>query len=122
MMNGRQDAKTGIRYDHRRENPEQNAVNFITYGEGSGRFPSFRLSPPSETGWEVDSEDEAGCVAVRNGCRPEGRPLRIAEANRLALRWPRRGGVSLGLACAPGVLDNPFSGIRSKTLLLLAAL
>ncbi|HXG66451.1 MAG TPA: tyrosine-type recombinase/integrase [Blastocatellia bacterium] len=34
MMSGHKDPKTVMRYDHGRENLEQNAANFLTYGEG----------------------------------------------------------------------------------------
>jgi integrase/recombinase XerD len=33
MMSGHKDPKTVMRYDHGRENMEQNAVNFLDYGE-----------------------------------------------------------------------------------------
>jgi integrase/recombinase XerD len=34
MMSGHKDPKTVMRYDHGRENLDQNAVNFLDYGEG----------------------------------------------------------------------------------------
>lgn len=33
MMSGHKDPKTVMRYDHGRENLDQNAVNFIDYNE-----------------------------------------------------------------------------------------
>ena len=33
MMSGHKDPKTVMRYDHHRENMEQNAVNFLNYEE-----------------------------------------------------------------------------------------
>ncbi len=33
MMSGHRDPKTVMRYDHHRENMEQNAVNFLSYEE-----------------------------------------------------------------------------------------
>ena len=35
MMSGHKDPKTVMRYDHGRENLEQNAINFIDYEENS---------------------------------------------------------------------------------------
>ena len=34
MMSGHRDPKTVMRYDHGRENLEQNAVNFLDYSAG----------------------------------------------------------------------------------------
>ena len=34
MMSGHRDPKTVMRYDHGRENLDQNAVNFLDYAEG----------------------------------------------------------------------------------------
>ena len=34
MMSKHRDPKTVIRYDHRREDLDQNAVNFLAYDEG----------------------------------------------------------------------------------------
>ena len=34
MMSKHRDPKTGMRYDHGRENLDQNAVNFLGYDEG----------------------------------------------------------------------------------------
>lgn len=35
MMSGHRDPKTVMRYDHHRENLEQNAINFLDYDEKS---------------------------------------------------------------------------------------
>jgi hypothetical protein len=38
MMSGHRDPKTVMRYDHHRENLEQNAVNFLNYDEAPRAF------------------------------------------------------------------------------------
>jgi hypothetical protein len=37
MMSGRRDPKTVMRYDHDRENPDQNAINFLSHEQPTQR-------------------------------------------------------------------------------------
>jgi site-specific recombinase XerD len=48
MMSGHRDPKTVMRYDHGRENLDQNAVNFLNYDETPGEAASGMRDEPTE--------------------------------------------------------------------------